>query len=245
MPSRSPGKAALHRRAPAHRRQRLTGLVGQRPLLPLRFRYVYPNRSRLQRGRVEDTCDAILADIDNHMGSIFEQVCRDWAGRFSADPQLAGAEEIGAYWTRTHDVEVDLVARGRKGIVAVGSCKWSRRADTHDLDRLIELRGQIRNAGSANPYVFARDFHKSLVERTRARRRTPRIGRRAVRRAPKSQMTSRGRRAPRYETPGTKLGDTNKRFQNKLLRLIAEHDIGPDGVQRLQTVMASPYALRS
>ena len=82
---------------------------------------MYPNRSRLQRGRVEETCDAILADIDNHMGSIFEQVCRDWAGRYSADPQLAGAEEIGAYWTRTHDVEVDLVARGRRA-----SSPWGR-----------------------------------------------------------------------------------------------------------------------
>jgi hypothetical protein len=30
---------------------------------------------------------------------------------------------------------------------------------------LIELRGQIRGAGSATPYVFARDFHKRLVER--------------------------------------------------------------------------------
>ena len=47
----------------------------------------------------------------------------------------------------------------------MGSCKWSRRADTHDLDRLIELRGQIRGAGSATLYVFARDFHKRLVER--------------------------------------------------------------------------------
>jgi uncharacterized protein len=135
------------------------------PFFRFWFRYVYPNRSRLQRGRVEEVCEAILTDIDNHMGSVFEQVCRDWAGRYSADPQMAAAEDIGAYWTRTHNVEINLLARGRKGIVAVGSCKWSTRADTHDLDRLIELRGQIRGAGSAALYVFARDFHKSLVER--------------------------------------------------------------------------------
>jgi uncharacterized protein len=135
------------------------------PFFRFWFRYVYPNRSRLQRGRVDEVCEAILADIDNHMGSVFEQVCRDWAGRYSADPQLAGAEDIGAYWTRTHDIEIDLVARARKGIVAVGSCKWSTRADAHDLDRLIELRGRIRGAGAAILYVFARSFHKSLVER--------------------------------------------------------------------------------
>jgi uncharacterized protein len=137
------------------------------PFFRFWFRYVYPNRSRLQRGRVEEVCAAILAGIDNHMGGVFEQVCREWAGRYSADEQLATADEIGAYWTRTHDVEVDLVARGRKGILAVGSCKWSTRADAHDLDRLIELRGRIRGAGAAALYVFARDFHKSLVERAK------------------------------------------------------------------------------
>jgi AAA+ ATPase superfamily predicted ATPase len=135
------------------------------PFFRFWFRYVYPNRSRLQRGRVEEVLDAILADLDNHMGPVFEQICRDWAGRYSADPPLAAAEEVGAYWTRTHDVEVDLVARARKGVLAVGSCKWSTRADTHDLDRLIELRGKIRGAGNAALYVFARDFHKNLTER--------------------------------------------------------------------------------
>ncbi len=135
------------------------------PFFRFWFRYVYPNRSRLQRGRVEEVCEAILADIDNHMGPVFEQVCRDWAGRYSTDPPLAEAHDIGAYWTRTHDVEVDLVARGRQGILAVGSCKWSSRADVHDLDRLIELRGRIRGAGAAALYVFARDFDNNLIER--------------------------------------------------------------------------------
>jgi uncharacterized protein len=135
------------------------------PFFRFWFRYVYPNRSRLQRGRVEEVCKAILADLDNHMGSVFEHVCREWAGRYSADALLADAEDIGAYWTRTHDVEVDLIARDRNGVLAVGSCKWSARADTHDLDRLIELRGRIRGAGNATPYVFARDFHAALLQR--------------------------------------------------------------------------------
>ena len=132
------------------------------PFFRFWFRYVYPNRSRLQRGRVDEVCKAVLADLDNHMGPIFEDVCRHWAGRYSTDASFADAEDIGAYWTRTHDVEVDIVARGRRGILAVGSCKWSARADAHDLDQLIEMRGKIRGGGNAALYVFARDFHKSL-----------------------------------------------------------------------------------
>jgi len=135
------------------------------PFFRFWFRYVYPNRSRLQRGRVDEVCETILADIDNHMGGVLEQVCRDWAGRYSSDPPLAGAQDIGSYWTRTHDVEVDLFARGRDGVLAIGSCKWSTRADTRDLDRLIEMRARIRGAGAAALYVFARDFHKRLTER--------------------------------------------------------------------------------
>jgi AAA+ ATPase superfamily predicted ATPase len=135
------------------------------PFFRFWFRYVYPHRSRLQRGRVQEVCDAILADIDNHMGAVFEQVCRDWAGRYSTDPCLAGAEQIGAYWTRTHDVEIDLLARDRKDITAVGSCKWSASAGTHDLNRLIELRRQVRGAHNAALYLFARGFHKSLHAR--------------------------------------------------------------------------------
>ena len=40
------------------------------PFFRFWFRYVYPNRSRLQRGRVDEVCEAILADIDNHMGGV-------------------------------------------------------------------------------------------------------------------------------------------------------------------------------
>ena len=140
------------------------------PFFRFWFRYVYPNRSRLQLGRVDEVCDSILADLDNHMGPVFEEVCRVWCGRYSSDPTLAGASEIGAYWTRTHDVEVDLLARKREQIVAIGSCKWSTKADRRDLERLIESRGRIRGAGNAALYLFARGFHKRLVEQAAAER---------------------------------------------------------------------------
>ncbi len=135
------------------------------PYFAFWFRYVYPNRSMLQRGRVQETLQAILADLDNFMGPTFERVCREWASRYAHAPELAEAEEIGAYWTRTHDTEIDLAARTKERYTAVGSCKWSARADTHDLDRLLELRGAVRGAGDASLWLFARGFHSSLRRR--------------------------------------------------------------------------------
>lgn len=138
------------------------------PFFRFWFRYVYPSRSRLQRGRVAEVRRRILADIDNHMGPIFEQVCRDWAGVYATADRFPPADEIGAYWTRTHDVEVDLVARTKSAYLAVGSCKWSKRADTHDLDRLRDARHTIRGAGAATMYVFARGFHPALVRQAKS-----------------------------------------------------------------------------
>ena len=128
------------------------------------FRYVYPNRSRLQRGRVDDVRSAILNDIDNHMGPIFEHVCRDWASTHAPTDRFPAAEQVGSCWTRTHDVEVDVVARSGRRLQALGSCKWGK-ADTHDLDRLKDRRSKIAGAGRADLYVFARAFHPALVRR--------------------------------------------------------------------------------
>ena len=132
------------------------------------FRYVYPNRSRLQRGRTHEVAAQVLADLDNLMGSCFEQVCRDWASRYSTAEEFAGASEIGAYWTRTHDVEIDVVARTKRGYSALGSCKWSTKADTHDLDRLVKSRDTIKGAGNASLWIFARGFHPALEKRAAA-----------------------------------------------------------------------------
>ena len=54
------------------------------------FRYVFPNRSRLERGRVDEVAHEVLADLDNVMGRAFEDACRTWVGRY-ADERRSGA----------------------------------------------------------------------------------------------------------------------------------------------------------
>lgn len=123
---------------------------------------------------MEEACDAILADIDNHMGSIFEQVCRDWVGRYSADPQLDGTEDrrsvCRARGLRSrHHVNTDAPAR------------TGRDCDAPVKERPLNLLHPGAGNNSEKPYD------------------EPRRG------------------APRHEAPGTELGDTEKRFHNKLI----------------------------
>lgn len=75
------------------------------------------------------------------------------------------AAEIGAYWNRTHSVEVDLVAMAKRKYLALGSCKWSASADAHVLDQLIAHRDSIAGVGKPELFVFARGFHGSLKRR--------------------------------------------------------------------------------
>lgn len=137
------------------------------PYFAFWFRYVYPNRSRLAMGRVEEVADAIEADMDNYMGWVLERICRDWAAARAPHPEFAEAAEVGSYWTRTHNVEVDVVARTKRRYTALGSCKWSANADTHTLDDLEESRDAISGAADAKLFIFARGFNKALTERAK------------------------------------------------------------------------------
>lgn len=133
------------------------------------FRFVSPNRSRLQGGRIDEVYNDIVLGLDDFMGLSFEAVCRAWARTYAHSGSVfASAPEIGAYWNRTHSLEVDLVAMAKRKYLALGSCKWSASADAHVLDQLVAQRDSITGAGNPELFVFARGFHATLKRRAKA-----------------------------------------------------------------------------
>jgi AAA+ ATPase superfamily predicted ATPase len=131
------------------------------------FRYVLRNRSRLESGRVDEVYEEIAADLDNVMGPAFEQCCRTWVQRY-ADEDLTGApQEVGSWWSRKGDVEIDVVGVRRHRYVLVGSCKWRREADTDVLGRLLDEQHALGPAAkNAKLLVFAREtFTERMTER--------------------------------------------------------------------------------
>lgn len=134
------------------------------PFFRFWFRYVFPSRSRLERGRVQDVCDAITADLDSFMGLAFEDACREWVGRYA--DELPSFQELGNWWDRRGQTEIDVVATARRRFVLVGSCKWSQHADTNVLGQLkrdAETLGPA--ADGAQLCIFARGFDPELSER--------------------------------------------------------------------------------
>ncbi len=128
------------------------------PFFRFWFRYVAGNRSRLERGRVDEVLDEVLLDLDNVMGWAFEQCCRHWAATYADETELGRPREIGSWWSRDGRTEVDVVGVRDHRYVLVGSCKWRR---TADVDVLADLRRQQDalgpKAARAHLVLFARE----------------------------------------------------------------------------------------
>jgi uncharacterized protein len=134
------------------------------PFFRFWFRFVFPNRSLLERGRVEEVLRIVERDIDIYMGLAFEDCCREWAGRFAADA-LPASQQLGSWWSRDGQTEIDMVgvSRGRYDLLA--SCKWARSAPASALERLLEHRDSLPRAGGAKLAIFARGFSRRLEQR--------------------------------------------------------------------------------
>jgi AAA+ ATPase superfamily predicted ATPase len=145
------------------------------PFFRFWFRYVWPNRSRLERGRVSEVAEKITADVDTFMGLAFEDVCRTWLGTYASGPESQGLTEIGSWWHRTGNPEIHVVTlRGRK-FGPLGSCKWDKSASAQALGNLMRDREALAGPDADGELlVFARGFSDDL------RRRAARAGARLV-----------------------------------------------------------------
>jgi uncharacterized protein len=132
------------------------------------FRYVLPNRSRLARGRIREVANEIERDLAAFVGPVFEDICREWIG--SVSPLGASAREVGSWWNRKSDIEIDVVALDRKSYTVLGACKWWKEpAGENVLDKLIASRAALGpKASRAELVVFSKvGFNDKLTERAK------------------------------------------------------------------------------
>lgn len=78
--------------------------------------------------------DVVAPGLDDYMGPVFEQICRDFVGRTDRLPFKPLS--VGEWWDASSSNQVDVVAAGAKGKLLVGECKWGRVTAAH----LTELR---------------------------------------------------------------------------------------------------------
>jgi len=154
--------------APGGRGRRASYRIAD-PYFRFFFRYVFPNRSRLERGRAAEVAGEVLADLDNLMGRAFEDCCRTWVGRYAEEQTVGASEELGSWWSRDGSVEIDVVGVAKGRCTFLGSCKWGRRAGVQVLDDLHDAQAALGGkAMTAQLAIFARSGFDAALRRRAA-----------------------------------------------------------------------------
>jgi AAA+ ATPase superfamily predicted ATPase len=134
----------LSTRASKERRYRVTD-----PYLRFWLTFIGPYLAEIERLRGDLTLARAKAGWTSWRGRAVEPLLRESLARLLPDDVLPSAPVVGAYWTRSNHVEIDIVGADRepvaKHLLFLGSIKWLERApfDDHDLLALQKHRAAI------------------------------------------------------------------------------------------------------
>jgi hypothetical protein len=98
----------------------------------------------IERGRADLTLARIEKSWTSWRGRAVEPLVREALARLLPDEHLPAAPAVGGYWTRTNDVEIDIVGADRQPIARelrfLGSIKWLENSPLDDHDRAALTR---------------------------------------------------------------------------------------------------------
>lgn len=88
------------------------------------FKFVYPNRSMLESGKVQFVLDKLKKNfVDNHVSYVYEDICRENIWELLSEG--VSFNRVGRWWG-AKDIEIDIVAYDSTGTDMVfGECKYS------------------------------------------------------------------------------------------------------------------------
>lgn len=138
------GELPVSTRPIKDRRYRITD-----PYLRFWLRFLAPHMPEIERGRGDQTLARIQRGWTSWRGRAVEPLVREALARLLPDGALPAAGVVGGYWTRTNDVEIDIVGADRgpvaQQLLFLGSIKWLDRSafDAHDLTALHRNRALL------------------------------------------------------------------------------------------------------
>ncbi|MGH3614261.1 MAG: ATP-binding protein [Pseudonocardia sp.] len=124
------------------------------PYLRFWLRFVEPGLEEIERGRGDLAVQRVEEGWPAYRGVAVEPIVRDSVDRLLPDARFGDTRHIGAYWTRSNDVEVDLVGSSDTGptgrVGMVGSVKWRENAafGSGDVAALLRSRDQVPGTDS-------------------------------------------------------------------------------------------------
>jgi len=127
------------------------------------FRFIYPNRGQIL-GPAGATVikKLVLPHLDDHMGPVFEDICRQFVVRAGGRRGLPETTKVGPWWSTDAQTEIDVVGLDGKRPVLAGEVKWSKQADRRDLRSLQDKVARLPQAANSKLAMFAREQFTGL-----------------------------------------------------------------------------------
>lgn len=122
------------------------------PYLRFWLRFIQPNMPEIERRRGDLTLGRIRSSWTSWRGRAIEPLIREALARRLPERGLPAAPAIGGYWTRSNDVEIDIVGADRapvaRELLFLGSVKWLENSpfDNHDVGALAYHRSRLTDA---------------------------------------------------------------------------------------------------
>ncbi|WP_129667633.1 ATP-binding protein [Phytoactinopolyspora endophytica] len=129
------------------------------PYLQFWLTFIEPNLHLIERRRADLALERVRRQWTTWRGRAIEPLVRESLARLLPAQGIPAAAEVGAYWTRSNDVEIDIVGADRapiaKQIHFVGSIKWldQRPFDAHGLGELAVQRNRLPGADESTPLL--------------------------------------------------------------------------------------------
>lgn len=151
------------------------------PFLAYWYRFVNPQRSALDRGRVVSTLARIRSGFDKYVSEdAFEAISRTYLWEALADHRLPRAlvfDRVGSWWSGRGEQqdEADIVAYDGTELTLIGECKWSSDPvgdrELQGLDKILrDFAAELRPAKRVWRALFSRSgFSQDLRRRAEDR----------------------------------------------------------------------------
>jgi uncharacterized protein len=127
------------------------------PYLRFWLTFVRPHLPEIERMRGDLALTAVRERWEAWRGQAIEPLVRESLARLLPAAGLPAAPVVGGYWTRSNDVEIDIVGADREPVARrlyfLGSIKWRERSPFDDRDRAALQRQMSRVSDGPVPLV--------------------------------------------------------------------------------------------
>ena len=131
------------------------------------FKFIYPNKSSLEEGEIENVLNKIIEKYPEYFSQIFEKICRKViVKKFSFN-------RIGKQWGKTYrgkeTYEIDILALNEKTKeILFAECKWRNNVNAENIAKKLEEKTKNIDWNTSNRkeifVIFAKSFKKKIEE---------------------------------------------------------------------------------